>query len=164
MVFDAYQKRPIRFLEVHQEGDWKLKVYSISSKKERISNQQLQQAKKHLQQWLKPSGMATGDMSNQTNLFDNYQIGTLMLHEWSGGCFAIINWWVDQNMLQQYVYLAPNEDPENFRLFSDNGIVTCVWESAVIWFERNAWVKHVLMKNNQPDFDSYFNEQLNDDI
>ena len=67
-------------------------------------------------------------------------------------------------MLQHYVYLANNKQPEQFKLFSNNGIITCVWESAVIWFERNAWIKHVLMKNENPNFKSYLQEYLNQDV
>ena len=43
-------------------------------------------------------------------------------------------------------------------------LMDCVWEMAILWHERNAWVKHVLMKNENPDFEGYLNEQLNQDI
>lgn len=155
MNFSKYQTRPIRFIEIYKISNWTLKVYSISSKNEYVSKHYLNNAKKNIKNWL--------EKSSETNL-ETYNIATLMLHECKEGCFAIINWWVDENMLQHYVYLTKNEQSEEFELFSHNGIVTCVWESAVIWFERNAWVKHVLMKNENPDFESYLQEHLNQDV
>lgn len=155
MIFSPYQKRPIRFVELYEHAQWKLKIYSISSKNEFVSREQIENAKNHLSDWLQ---------LNETNSFESYNIGTLMLHEFNDGCFAIINWWVDENMLQHYVYLAKKDQPEAFELFSSNGIVTCVWESAVLWFERNAWVNHILMNYKNPDFEGYFNQQLNQDI
>jgi hypothetical protein len=154
MILKSYEKRPIRFIEIYQIADWKIKIYSISSKNEFVSQQFVSNAKMELINWLKLS---------ETNSLEKYNIATLILHQCKEGCFAIINWWIDDNMMQHYVYLSKNEN-ENFKLFSSNGIVTCVWELAVIWFERNAWVKHVLMNNKNPDFESYLNKQLNEDI
>lgn len=154
MTFNRYQKRPVRFIEIYQHNNWKLKVYSISSKNEFVDTIYLEKAKKELPNWLQLS---------ETNSLTTYNIGTLMLHQCKEGCFAIINWWIDENMLQHYVYLAKNES-EPFELFSSNGIVTCVWESAVIWFERNSWVKHVLLNHSNPDYKSYLYEHLNEDV
>ena len=64
-------------------------------------------------------------------------------------------------MLQHYVYLSNAESDENFVLYAEKEVITCVWELEVLWFERNAWVKHVLMKNESPDFENYLLEQLN---
>jgi hypothetical protein len=63
-------------------------------------------------------------------------------------------------MLQNFVYLKANNAAE-FVLFSDKGISTCVWEMAIWWHERNAWVKHILMKNEKPDFEAYLMEHFN---
>jgi hypothetical protein len=154
MQFSTYKTRPIRFLELYSFENWSIKIYSISSKNEFVSDEYLKKAKNQLSKWL---------ILSETNALETYNIATLMLHECKEGCFAIINWWIDENMLQHYVYLTKNKS-EEFTLFSSNGIVTCVWESAVIWFERNAWAKHVLLKNENPDFESYLNEQLNEDV
>ncbi len=146
----AYRPRPIRFLEVFQHKDWAIKIYSISSKNEQVDELDVAFAKENLDIWLR-----------QSKVYDlaTYKIATLILHEFNGGCFAIINWWTDENMLQNFVYLKTNEAAE-FVLYSDKGISTCVWEMAVWWHERNAWVKHILMKHEKPDFEAYLMEQL----
>lgn len=147
-----YKPRPIRFIEIFHFNDWKIKVYSISYRNEYVSEKFILKAKENLGEWLVKS--------NSTAL-ETYKTATLILHEGKEGCFAIINWWIDENMLQHFVYLSSNEDAE-YNLYSNSGIITCVWELSVLWFERNAWVKHVL-KNNSPDFEAYLNEQLNQD-
>lgn len=149
----AYKARSIRFLEIISHKAWKIKLYCIAVDKEFVLQEHIQNAKQNLDQWLSKSELYN---------LETYQTATLILHKGKEGCFAIINWWIDENMLQNFVYLLNNNN--EFKLFSDKGIITCVWELAIIWHERNAWVKHVLMKNEQPDFNAYLNEQLNQDI
>jgi hypothetical protein len=129
-------------------------MYSISVRHILVDAQNIENAKQLLPIWLQESKLYS---------LETYKVATLILHEGKEGCFAIINWWIDENMLQQFVYLTTNEQPSDFRLYSNNGIFTCVWEMAVLWFERNAWIEHVLKKAANPDFESYLNAQLNED-
>ncbi|TAF32363.1 MAG: hypothetical protein EAZ57_08925 [Cytophagales bacterium] len=149
-----YQTRPIRFVEIHDIMGWKIKIYSISIYQEFISETNLLDVKGQLPEWLKNA---------ETCAYDKHHHATLIIHEWSGGCYGIINWWVDANMLQNFVYLRKHQETE-FQLFSHHGICTCVWEMAVWWHERNAWVKHVLQKHEAPHFEAYLKDQLNTDI
>lgn len=155
IIKTQYQTRPIRFIELYQHQDWKIKIYSISIKNERFSSTHIELAKQQLNEWLKLS---------KNYPLTTYKIATLIIHEGKEGCFAILNWWIDDNMLQNHVFVATYKNPNHFKLFSDKGIITCVWELAVIWFERNAWVEHVLKQSGQPNFDAYLNSQFNADV
>lgn len=151
-----YKKRPVRFMEIIECNGWKIKLYSISSKHKLVDIQCIEQAKKQLPVWL---------MNSKLYPLETYKVATLILHEGREGCFAIINWWIDENMLQQFAYLATNDEPEIFRLYSDKGIITCVWEMAVLWFERNAWVDHVLnAPGDAENINHYLQQQLNADV
>ena len=152
-IKSTYIPRPIRFVELYTIGDWKIKMYSISIHGEIVSPKNIQLAKYNLESWLKKSTMYE---------LEKYNVATLILHEGKEGCFAIINWWIDENMLQHFVYLFDTNG--DIRLFSNHGIITCVWELAVLWHERNAWVTHVLMKNEVPDLEAYLHDQLNIDL
>lgn len=152
-IKSVYQKRPIRFIEILQHKDWKIKLYSISIANKSVSHENIERAKLHLDEWLSKSSL---------HKLESYKVATLILHQGKEGCFAIINWWIDENMLQNFVYLL--DDNNEFILFSNNGITTCVWEMAVLWHERNAWVKHVLRKKENPNLSAYLNEQLNQDV
>ena len=90
-------------------------------------------------------------------------MATLILHEAKEGVFANINWWIGENMLQNFVYLKKIND-HNFKLYSEGGMATCVWEMAIWWHERNSWVKYILMQNEKPNVDEYLKDQLNIDI
>lgn len=154
-IKSPYKKRPIRFVELYPHDAWQIKIYSISVKNEYVDEQNKISAKAQLHKWLQ----------NSDNYeLDNYKIATLILHEGKEGCFAIINWWIDENMLQQHVYLASHDNPTVFKPYSHKGIFACVWELAIIWFERNAWVKYVLMNNSNPNVNAYIQAQLNTEL
>lgn len=153
-VFNPYKSRPIRFIEVFQYKNWYIKLYSISIFQEHVKDENIQLAKSYLKKWL----LRATDYNLET-----YNIANLILHEFKDGCFAIINWWTDENMLQSFVYLKKN-NVQHFEIYSNNGINTCVWEMAIWWHERNAWIKHILSKNNNPDFESYLNDVINENI
>ena len=141
-------------MRIEVEG-WQIKVYSISVKQLIVSDIFIETAKEKVREWLRNS---------DNNSLEKYNIATLILHEGKEGCFAIINWWIDENMLQQFVYLTTYDQPPEFKLYSDSGIITCVWELAVIWFERNAWVEHILSNPQQPNWQGYLSATLNTDI
>lgn len=94
---------------------------------------------------------------------DTYKVATLIINECREGCFAVIQWWIDENMLQNFVYLKRKSEAR-FQLFSHHGIATCVWEMAIWWHERNAWVKHVLSKNESPDIAAYLQDTIDTNI
>lgn len=151
----AYQPRPVRFLELVECEGWTVKTYSISARRERVGEETLRRVRRQLPQWLKAA---------KAQALPKYRLATLIVHEGREGVFAIVNWWVDENMLQHFVYRATDEHPDDFVLYSDTGIVTCVWELAVLWHERNAWVEHVLKKPDRPDVAAYLNAHLNADV
>lgn len=153
-AFSLYIPRPIRFVDIYEIENWTIKIYSISVYHEFVSSEHISEAINVLRPCLRRSadyGLAT------------YQIATLIIHEYAGGCFVVINWWTDENMLQNVVYLKRNDQSE-FTLFSENGVCTCGWEMTIWWHERNACVDHVLMKNQQPDFRAYLEEHFNADV
>ena len=148
-----FEKRPVRFLKLIRHHEWMIKVYSISAFREVADPLYVDAAIANLNEWLQPA--------DKTGL-QSYHIATLILHECKEGCFAIINWWIDDNMMQHFVYLTSPHRPVDFKIYSDSGIVTCVWELAVLWHERNAWIEHVLKQSDHPDFEKYFEQQLNE--
>lgn len=155
-IITTYQTRPVRFLKIVSYNGWRIKCYSISVKSEKISKLFFDKARQCLPLWLQNTSLSG---------LDNYKIATLILHEGRDGLYAIINWWVDENMLQQFVYFSNYDEPGCFKLLSDKGVFSCVWEMAVIWFERNAWVKNVLEDPGNPcAFSNYLGEYLNYDV
>ena len=152
-TLQPYSPRPVRYLGLLQCDGWRIKTYSISVKSERVGENVVTQVGALLPTWL---------AQHTAYPLDSYRIATLILHEGREGCFAILSWWVDSDMLQTQVHLATDAARADFRLFSDRGIFTCVWEMAVLWFERNAWVEHVLAHPEDPQgIDRHLAEHLN---
>lgn len=153
-IVNKYKTRSIRFLEIHEHNNWKIKIYSISNCNEFVSKEIVGIAKTNLGKWLE----------NSFNYpLNTCKIATLILHEGKEGYFALINWWIDENMIQNHVYLLQKDGKKRFVNYSKKGIMACVWELEVIWFERNNWVQHVLKKAPIPDFNSYLQQHLNKD-
>ncbi|HNR20997.1 MAG TPA: hypothetical protein PKN75_11845 [Bacteroidia bacterium] len=148
-----FEPRPIRFIELFECDNWKIKCYSISFDSSPVNDTIIHAVKSDLSKWL---------LESQAYSLPTYKIATLIIHKWSGGHFAVINWWIDKNMMQLFVYLAENKTPLNFKLYSDKGMVTCVWEMEILWFERNAWVEEVLKKElSETTLGDYLQKTLN---
>jgi hypothetical protein len=150
-----YSPRPVRFLGVYETAGWKIKIHGISIKNEYIEPQLLEHVKTRLPDWL--------NIFSHPEL-ETYKIATLIVHEGKEGIFALLNWWIDENMLQCHVYFSGYTNPYQFHVYSPKGTMVCVWEMAVMWFERNAWVKHVLSKPASPDIEAYLADCMNENI
>lgn len=148
----SYKPRYISFLEIHEITDWKVKIYSISTNKATINPSKLKLAKQKLASWL---------FNCKTSEFKSHEHATLILHQGETDFFAVLTYWLDENMIQICSYKL---EGDAFKLISENGCITCVWELAVIWHERNAWVKHILMQPNEPNFNAYLDAQLNQSV
>lgn len=147
-----YQPRSIRFLEVFQLNNTTFKFYSISNRRDVADTKNIEAVKGCARQWY--DNMHAGTL-------DTYAMAILIVHEVQEGVMGIISRWIDENMAQTHVYLSHEQQAKSFQLFSEEGIHTCVWELAVLWHERNAWVKHILMRAKNPDWKNYLNETLN---
>jgi len=151
-----YQIRPIRFIGLENFEEWTFKVYSISCRLEKANQLWIDSAINQFPIWIRNV--------NNTNK-KNYRVATLIVHEGREGCFAIISCWVDENMLQLFAYFAGDIQKVDFQLISDKGLVSCVWELAILWFERNAWVNLVMQDPDNPlALQNYLQQQLNEDI
>lgn len=154
-ISNGYKARSVRFMDYVNSNGWTIKVYGISMRKALVSTELIEYAKSNLAKWL--------EKSNDYPL-TTYKVATLIVHEGREGVFTLLNWWIDENMIQNQVYFSTYDKPNDFEYFSDRGIICCVWELAVIWFERNAWIQHVLDKSDQPDFAAYLKETLNAEV
>ncbi len=153
-ITKPYQLRSIRFVELCKVRGWDIKVYSISAKQSGVCQENIKLAKDALTYGL--------TLSNAYGL-DTYYVATLIIHEGAEACYTVLNWWTGENMLQNLVFLKrPTESV--FSLYSQNGMSSCVWELAVWWHERNAWIKYVLKKYEKPDLVGYLADQLNADL
>ena len=151
-AFEFYKPRLIEFQKNISVNDWKVKVYSITNDVKFKSYDYLDKASKELHNWL--------PISNSSSL-PTYKMAFLIIHEAREGVWALSSWWTGGEMVETSVYFAKYTLPIVFTNspYSDNSLL-CVWELEVFVHERKAWINHILLRADDPDFKSYFNDVL----
>ncbi|TFH85115.1 isochorismatase [Billgrantia azerbaijanica] len=91
---------------------------------------------------------------------NHYGIGFVGVHQGKTGSFIFVDWWADENELHHHVYVATSGHPDEFGYVTPSGLTACAWDLRVLCFEREAWVKHVLQGDPEPDVDAYLGMML----
>jgi hypothetical protein len=151
--FSPYEKRPIRFLELWQHAEWRIKVYGIAHGVATPGTVLVDAAKAAARQRL-----AAVDSSIR-----HYSVGFLGIHEGRTASFVFVDWWAEENELHHHVYISPTDNPARLTYSTPSGLAACVWDLRVMAFERQAWLDTVLKRGEGPDFDAYLQARLNED-
>ena len=94
---------------------------------------------------------------------DRYGVGFATAHDARRLGIALVYWWQSENELHQRVYVSPKDDPTAFTQV-ENQAAGCVWELAVVDFERRAWIEDVLANPNGPDLERYLERRFDGDV
>lgn len=150
MIDEVYRPRPIRCLEIWSSEGWRLKVYGISCRagKPRAG---LVKAAKSLAASLLPQPPAADG---------RYGVGFLGVHDGRDANLVFVDWWADENELHHHVFLSASDAPTRLWPAEPGELTACVWDLAVIGFERDAWVESVLRHSGVPNLDGYLAMQL----
>lgn len=150
---EPYRKRPIRFLELWNYREWRIKLYGISSGRAAPRDELIEAAK----------SVAAERLAAIPSSMNHYSVGFLGVHDGKTANFVFVDWWAYENELNHHVYISPTDHPARLRDATPSGIVACVWDLRLMAFERDAWVETVLKRKDGPDFDAYLSKQLNED-
>lgn len=154
MTISHYKERPIRFLEVWQNGGWRLKLYGIAYGRPSPRPELVEAAK----------AIARQRLESVPNSIQHYSVGFLGVHDGRTANFVFVDWWADENELHHHVYVLPADEPSRFTYTTPTGLIACVWDLRVMAFERQAWLDTVLKRPHSPDVDAYLSQTLNEDI
>lgn len=149
---EPYQPRPIRFLELWQTNDWRIKVYGIAYRRPLPRPELIHAAKQMAQQRL------------QTVTASHYHTGFLGIHDGRGANFVFVDFWAEENELHHHVYVSPADKPMQLEYATPTGLTACVWDLRVVCFERQAWLDAILANPNGPDLNQYLARRLNEDV
>lgn len=61
------------------------------------------------------------------------------------------------------MYVSLCDNPQLLKYMTPTGLIACVWDLRVMWFEREAWVETVLANPAGPDIEQYLLRRLNED-
>jgi hypothetical protein len=94
---------------------------------------------------------------------NRYGVGFATAHDAATACIALVYWWQSENELHQRIYVAPKAEPKALEPVFDQP-AGCVWELAVVDFERRAWLEDVLANPAGPDIQRYLERRLDEDV
>ncbi len=147
---EAYELRAFRFIELLAIRKWRMKLYGIAWRGESPPAELLEAAKR----------IAAEELPNAPS--NNYKLGFVGAHGGRNACFVFVDYWGNENELFHHVFLSRSNDPEALAPAKSSDSSVCVWDLRLQFFERQAWIKHVLRKANAPDFQAYLDERLNE--
>jgi hypothetical protein len=151
----AYKPRRVEFNRMVSIEGWNVKVYQITYRLQFESRGVLDKAILRLPEWLEKS---------KTLGFETYRTAFLIVHEGRDGVWTLLNWWTGGEMLQSITFYTDYREPKEFQMLPKEGFMACVWELAVTSFEREMWIKHILKKAGNPDFNAYLEAHLNAEV
>ena len=152
-LHEPYRTRTIRCTGVIVTEGWRLKVYEAAYDRDRPRPELVEGAMRlarHLPQPAARDG--------------RYGVGFLCAHDGRGGCYAFVDWWADENELHHLIFTSPEDRPADLRRVPPDGLTACVWDLAIIAFEREAWLDAVLANPEGPDLERYLDTRLSGDV
>lgn len=135
--------RPIRFLELFRPPGWSIKVYGITHAAE-LPDPALVTAAKSWAAHL----LATVPTRHTT-----YGVGFLGVHDGRGMNQVFLDCWIDENELLHHIAVSPKHTPAALADPGPDHNSVCIWDLALQWHERQAWIEEVLTGTHRPEPD-----------
>ena len=151
---ERYEPRPVRPLGVRRLDDWRLKVYAITYRRPELSDALRDAALARAEARLPRPAVSDGRLG----------VGFLGIHEGCDSNFAFLDWWAQENELHHHVWFSAPDEPGALRAWTPEDPVACVWDLAVVGFERAAWVRHVVANPAGPDLDAYLRDAMSGEV
>lgn len=151
---EPYRTRPVRFLELWTGDGWRMKVYGIRHGHGSPSSELVEAALDRAAELLPRPAESDG----------RYGVGFIGVHEGRGSNFVFVDWWADENELHHHVYVSDPGRPGELEYRAPDGSVACVWDLAVLCFERQAWIESVLADPDPGGLERYLERRMNRDV
>src|SRR5258708_5568442 len=138
-VTAPYKPRRVRALDTWRCRGWTLKRYVVEIAGRLAGEADLERAQNEADARLVE--LETSDPAR-------HGLGFLILHLGENGDYLLVETWTDQDILSHVNYGAA----KGGKYRSDwPGPGACVWELAVMCHEREAWLRHMLRTDGNPD-------------
>lgn len=144
-IRQPYRSRSVSFLELWYHAGWRLKVYGIACEADHPRAELVDCARE----------LASDCLPQPAVTVDRYGVGFVGVHEGLGSNLIFVDWWGHENELTHRVFVSSADRPFAFADVTAIGPTACVWDLAVIGFERQAWVAAVLQAPDGPDLSRY---------
>jgi hypothetical protein len=148
-----YERRHVRFVRREDVDGWQLKLYGIALNG-RDPDPGFVAATRDLAASVLPQPPVADD---------RYGVGFATAHDATSLYIALVYWWQSENELHQRIYVSPKGGPIAFEQV-ENQPTGCVWELAVVDFERRGWIDDVLANPEGPDLARYLERRFDADV
>ena len=129
-------------------GEWQLKVYGIRGRDRHVPAQLFDAAR----------SLAAGNLPSPARTADRYGVGFVICHDACDFDTVTLDWWERSNELRHLVFRSRG-NMGCFENITHMGEAACIWELAIMGFERKAWIDAVL-KDGKQDFGEYLARSL----
>ena len=148
-----YSPRHVRFVRRENVDGWRLKLYGIALNGKEPDPGFVEATR----------DLAASVLPRPAEAVDRYGVAFATAHDARSAYIALIYWWQSENELHQRIYVSPKKTPNSFRQV-ENQPAGCVWELAIVDFERRAWIEDVLANPSGPDLERYLDRRLVEDV
>jgi hypothetical protein len=148
-----YKPRHVRFIRKEDVDGWQLKLYGIAVNGSEPDPGFVEATR----------DLAASILPQPPVADDRYGVALATAHDARSAFIALIYWWQSENELHQRIYVSPKQDPIAFAQV-ENQAAGCVWELAIVDFERRAWIEDILANPNGPDVERYLERRLDEDV
>ncbi len=107
---------------------------------------------------------AASHLETHPTRHDTHGAGFLGVHEGRTGNQAFLEVWINSNELMHRTFASSSDEDALLSPTPADFNSVCVWDLALQWFEREAWVRHMLRNPAGPQLDGYLAARLNADL
>ena len=158
----TYQRRPIRFLELVDYGDWRIKVYGI--RYQGVHSQGCRAETRPDERLIAlAKEKVLRELPKTIDQRHDHGIGFLIIHQGQQRNWLLLDWWFEQEILKQKLFSSPCDTPEEITP-AEPELLACTWELAIHAFERQAWIETVLNNPAGPDLAAYLDRRFNGEV
>lgn len=140
LTLNAYKPRRAWFQEVMKVGSMSIKVNAICADGKTIDDVVLDRAKARILQ-AEPNMMRTSQLG----------AGFAILHEGEEGRWLLLHWWLGGGICARKLWRADLPADAEFEDAAAD-LFACVWELAIIDFERRAWTETAMSHKPVSDY------------
>lgn len=144
----SYSPRRGAFVSDERFDGWQLKLYGLADPEKGVSDALLETTRALVRESVPPVGSADGP----------YGAGFAIAHD-AAFPIALIYWWQGVNELHQRVHVGHPGEPTALELMTLTP-AGCVYELAIVDFERRAWIEDVMGNAAGPDLDRYLERRF----
>lgn len=100
-LIGEHADRPTAFVERYDRGGWRMKIYGVAYERQAVRPELIEAARDLAGQHLPQPPHGQG----------RYGVGFIVVHDGRGGNWILLDWWANDNELNQHLFHSSDEAP-----------------------------------------------------